>query len=354
MFNITFRRKLPSLKTIIAITNDFGIVQHTRYKTPDLRHGYCLDDNARALALMTRYLLTTKKHSAEAKRLSNIYLSYINVCQKPDGSMHNFISFDNHFLEDTGSEDSFGRAIWGLGECAAKSKDSGQKKLAAEILMSSLNSIEKLQSPRAIAYCLLGLCPFYSSNKDEKVEKLINFGMNFLNDLYSKNSSNNWIWYENILSYSNALLPLALHMSASLQNNTELQNVAIKSFDWLLSQTQIINDRGKITPSPIGNRGWFKKGGEKAVLDQQPIDVSLTILASSYFYKKLKYKKYKEIANNWHTWFSGNNIEKIKIANFEDGYCYDGLQEKSTSQNHGAESVIAFLLAELEIYILNK
>jgi hypothetical protein len=353
MYNHKYKikRKLPSLKTILALTNDVGIVQHTRYKTPDLRHGYCLDDNGRALAFTTRYLNLTNKNREAVLKLSNTYLSYINVCQKPDGWMHNFISFDNHFLENTGSEDSFGRAIWGLGECAAMKNNESQKLLAAEILLNSLDNITKLQAPRAIAYSLLGLNAYYSVHKHEQVAKCIKFGHDALLQKYKQNKSDNWIWFENVLAYSNALLPLALFMSAKNLAILSSEKIAIASFEWLLKQTEVVKDNATI-PSPIGNHGWYRKNGVKAILDQQPIDVTLTILTASYFYKATKEKKYRDIAKLWFTWFLGNNVENVKVASVEDGYSYDGLQEKSTSQNHGAESVIAFLLAQLEIFNL--
>jgi hypothetical protein len=106
---------------------------------------------------------------------------------------------------------------------------------------------------------------------------------------------------------------------------------------------------GKSIPSPIGNRGWYRKNGLKATLDQQPIDVALTVMAAGHFFRATKNKIYQDAANLWFTWFLGNNIENVKVANLDDGYSYDGLQSKSTNQNHGAESVIAFLLAQLEI-----
>jgi hypothetical protein len=347
-YKFKIKRNLPSLKTILALTNNIGIVQHTRYKTPDLRHGYCLDDNGRALVFTTRYLNYTNKNREMILKLSNTYLSYINVCQKPNGWMHNFISFDNHFLENTGSEDSFGRAIWGLGECAANSKDESQRQLATDILLNSLNNITKLESPRAVAYSLLGLNAYYSSCKQAHIIKYIEFGHNLLLHKFNHNSTNKWPWFENILAYSNALLPLALFMSAKNLDIPSSEKVALKSFDWLLTQTEVMQD-GKSIPSPIGNRGWYRKNGLKATLDQQPIDVALTVMAAGHFFRATKNKIYQDAANLWFTWFLGNNIENVKVANLDDGYSYDGLQSKSTNQNHGAESVIAFLLAQLEI-----
>jgi len=355
MFNLHFKpNKLPSLKTLNSLTNNVGIVQHTRYQTPDFRHGYCLDDNARALVFLSRYINATKKNKQNVIKLCDTYLSYINICQRPDGWMHNFISFDNHFLDEVGSEDSFGRAMWGLGECATYNMDKEQKLLARDMLMHSLVRILELKSPRAIAYCLLGLVPFYLATKNKNVKKVIICESITLTSLYNKNDTTKWHWFENILAYSNALLPMALLMSASALHYSEPKKIALESFNWLLEQTEVKDNNGLIIASPIGNRGWYSKDGKKAVLDQQPIDVSITVLAACYFYKITGDSKYKKTAYRWFSWFAGINIENIKVANFEEGFCYDGLQKKSTSQNHGAESIIALLLAQLEIYNLTK
>lgn len=355
MFNLHLKpNKLPNLETLTTLTNNVGIVQHTRYQTPDFRHGYCLDDNARALVLLSRYMSTSNRNSRSVTKLSDTYLSYINLCQRPDGWMHNFISFDNHFLDEVGSEDSFGRAIWGLGECAKYNTDKEQKLLASEMLMHSLPRILELRSPRAIAYCLLGLVPFYTVKKVKGVNEAIKFGSATLSHLYEITNSTNWHWFEHILAYSNALLPMAMLMSAQALRDHKLNTIALESFDWLLSQTETKDKDGLIIASPIGNRGWYPQNGKKATLDQQPIDVSITILAASYFYDSTGDKNYKKTAYRWFEWFVGKNIENIKVANFDEGFCYDGLQKKSTSQNHGAESVIAFLLAQLEIYQLRK
>ncbi|MFA6082286.1 MAG: hypothetical protein WC773_02665 [Patescibacteria group bacterium] len=346
--------KIPSIYFLKKLTDQTGIVQHARYDVPDLRYGYCLDDNARALIFASRCQQIEPKNK-EFTSLCSIYLGYINLCQREDGKMHNFVSYDRHFVDDIGSEDSFGRAIWGLGEACENLVDKSQAKLAEELLLASCVHIKELNAPRAIAYALCGLSAYVRKNPDfEQGKQIIKHGLIHLEKGFERYSTNNWPWFENILAYSNALIPMALLGGGQAINDQKMIDLGIKSLDWILSQTEMaLADDIKVA-APIGSNGWFVKDGERAFFDQQPIDVALTILALKQAYSVTKNKKYLNSARLWFDWFSGKNMVGLEVADPKIGSCFDGLHSNSLNQNRGAESTIMYLLAALEMAMPNK
>jgi len=120
-----------SLAHVTRLTDDTGIVQHAKYGIPNLKEGYCLDDNARALimALMAHQ----RNKNIEALRLLPIYLSYIHYMQTDDGNFRNFLSFSRQYLDEIGSEDSFGRTIWALGYLIGCAPNNSYQEFAVEL-----------------------------------------------------------------------------------------------------------------------------------------------------------------------------------------------------------------------------
>ncbi len=354
MNNQSLAGGLPKLTFLKRLTVELGVVQHARFGVPDLRHGYCLDDNARALVLIVRYLHTTKRHSEPLLRMAGRYLSYINVAQREDGLMHNLMSFNHHFLDDVGSDDSFGRAVWGLGECILFGPEEGLRDLAKELFDRALPHMAGLESIRAQAYCLLGLSSFlrrYRGHTEAKAAAESIVGR--LTHLYAKNAEPTWTWFEQYLTYSNALLPYGLIEIGRVLKDKSAVKTGLESLSWVLTQTEIEHNEHMVA-APIGSNGWYIRGKERAMFDQQPVDVGLTVLACASAYRASKQKGWVLAAERWHSWFLGHNMLDKPVADVKDGSSCDGLHATRVNKNRGAESTIMFLLSQLEIYRLNK
>nr|NIM47228.1 glycosyltransferase [Candidatus Aenigmarchaeota archaeon] len=237
-----------------------------------------------------------------------------------------------------GSEDSFGRTIWALGYTVGqKGIDLEFKKRTNKILKKSLDLTLSLSSPRAKAFSLIGLWWL----KDKKRTRVL---ANSLVSLYKENQTRNWKWFEENLTYSNAILPLSLFLAYNLTKDKKYLEVAKESFDFLL---KICRHKGVV--SAIGQAGWYKNKGTKALFDQQPVDPANMVLASTQAYKTTKNKRYLKEAYDWFSWFYGENIGRRKVVDKKTGAVFDGLTKDGVNINQGAESTVSYLLAHLSL-----
>ncbi len=198
-----------SLAHINRLTDDTGIIQHAKFGIPNLKEGYCLDDNARALLMVLMAYRQMK--DKRALELSPVYLSYIHYMQNTDGTFRNFLSFNRNFLDEVGSEDSFGRTIWALGYLMKNAPNDAYFQTGSLVFFNAAPNFEKLKSIRSIANTMIGVSYYLKSNPadDSMTERLRSMAVNLV-EHYHKNVSNNWNWFEPLLAYDNGILPLAL------------------------------------------------------------------------------------------------------------------------------------------------
>jgi glycosyltransferase involved in cell wall biosynthesis len=327
------------LDHIKKLTDKFGIVQFAQHTIPDKKSGYTLDDNARAL--ITCILHNRIFKDQDSLKLSKIYLKFIEYSQDKKGNFRNNHKNENEYTNPY-SEDSFGRAIWSLGYIIKKSRDHNIKLKAKKIIKNSLNYIEKIKSPRANAFVLIGLCYLYKSSRSNFINKLIRKVANNLVDLYKSESSKNWHWFERVLTYSNAQLPNSLFFAYDVTKNKKYLNIAEKTLRFL---TDICIIDKKL--SPIGQNGWYSRDNKRAFFDQQPIDASSMVQAYLVAYLVTKNSEYYDNAILAFNWFLGNNHLNQMIYDEATGGCFDGLGRHSLNFNQGAESTIAYLMARL-------
>ena len=330
------------LMHINRLTNHVGIIQHAKYATPNYFEGYCLDDNARAL-LLELIAFRFKKYKITDLHLST-YLAYIFYAQREDGWFRNFMNFQNQFLEEKGSEDSFGRTIWALGYFFRTTPVISHYEMAQEIFFKAKNHFLTIQSNRAIAYIMLGICSYLKShsNDDEMIELLREMAQKLVND-YQSAQTENWQWFEENLTYDNALLPLALIESFEFLNDKSFYTIGVKTFEFL---DQLVFHKKHITV--IGNKDWYSKDKEKpCYIGQQPIDVSSMVYLYSKMYDTTKNHLYKEKMFTSFEWFFGKNDLNVPLYDFESKGCCDGLEQYGINRNQGAESTICFWLAYL-------
>jgi len=335
-----------NLDHLIRMTDNFGMTQFCNYSEPDISSGYTIDDNSRAL--ITSILHNRIYNSMESQNLSKIYLNFIGQCQDESGNFKNNFKNDNETL-NSHSDDSFGRAIWALGYATNKSEDLETIQKSEQYLKKSLNFLDGIKSPRAIAFAIIGLYHYYQKNPNTEILTLIKKLADCLVQRYNLECSEDWHWFENVLSYSNSKLPEALYLAYGITQNKEYLQIAESSLKFL---TELIFLEGKICL--IGQKGWYKQNGKRALFDQQPVDASSlvnTYLTAFSITKNDEY--YKNAIESIH-WFYGNNHLEQMIYDETTGGCFDGIGKYVLNMNQGAESTLSHLIARLFIEEFKK
>lgn len=332
-----------SLTHINRLTDDTGIIQHAKFGIPNLKEGYCLDDNARALLMVLMAYRQMK--NMRALELSPIYLSYIHYMQNANGSFKNFLSFSRNYLDNIGSEDSFGRTIWALGYLLVNAPNDAYYQTGKLLFFNASPHFEKLVSIRGIANTMIGICYYLKSNPsdDTMTERLRNLA-NILVGHYHENETSEWKWFESLLAYDNGILPLALLHSAEILNDETITKVAITSMDFLTQHTLKDNYL-----SIIGNEKWYKKEGPRSVFAQQPIDAMAMVLMYHQAYILTKDKEYLNKLYTSFLWFLGENDLRMSLFDFETKGCCDGFESTGVNRNQGAESSLAYLISHLTV-----
>ncbi|MDA3911552.1 MAG: glycosyltransferase family 4 protein [Bacteroidales bacterium] len=336
---------LPKFKLdhIKRLTDDTGIVQHARYGIPNLKEGYCLDDNARALIMA----LMSYRQSKDEQALDyiQIYLSYIQYMQTSKGTFRNFLSFSRNFLDEEGSEDSFGRTIWALGYLIYRSPKLSYREFGTEIFGNSIANFDKLVHLRGIANTLIGISYYIKSfpSDEEMIQKMKKMSKS-LTDAFEKNSSADWEWFEDKLTYDNAILPLSLLHTVEITGDEYVKKIAIKAVKFLEKVT--LSD-GYL--SIVGSEGGYPKGGERAVFDQQAIDTMASVRMFYQAYKITKETDYLEKMYLSYLWYLGENGLRIPLYDYETSGCCDGLKSNGVNRNQGAESTLAYLISHITV-----
>lgn len=325
------------------LTDDTGIIQHAKFGIPNLKEGYCLDDNARALLMVL--MAYRQKKDTTAIETAPIYLSYIHYMQNKDGTFRNFLSFKRDFLDEVGSEDSFGRAIWALGYLLGNAPNDAYYQTGRVIFFDASPNFDKLQSIRAIANTMIGISYYLKSSPgDEAMMELLAKLAGKLVGHYEKNSSPDWRWFEELLAYDNGMLPLAMLHSAEILRDEKVINIAMESMDFLTENT--LKD-GYL--SIIGNENWYKKGGKRSMFAQQPVDALAMVLMYHQAYQLTKDKEYLSKLFTSFMWFLGDNDIRMNLFDFETKGCCDGFERYGVNRNQGAESSLAYLISHLTV-----
>lgn len=338
---------LPEIKLdhLNKMTDEFGMIQFCNHSDPDISSGYTIDDNSRAL--ITSVLHNRLFNSDESLNLSRIYLNFIEQCQDEFGNFQNNFKNENEIL-DSHSDDSFGRAIWALGYAINKSSDQEIILKSEQLLKNSLNLLIRIKSPRAVAFSIIGLYHYYRKRQNREILTLIRKLADFLVQRYNIESSDDWCWFEEVLSYSNSKLPEALYLAYDITGSEEYLNIAEKSLKFLTELTFI---DGKICL--IGQNGWCKRNGKRALFDQQPVDASSLVHTYLTAFSITKNTEYHQNAIESIHWFFGNNHLDQMVYDETTGGCFDGLGKYTLNMNQGAESTVSYLIARLFLEEVN-
>ena len=344
------QQRLPEIKLnhLRRMTDGTGVLQHANYTVPDRMHGYCVDDNARALIVAVT-AQDLQPLDSSLGDLASVYLSFLGYAlNEQTGRFRNFMSYDRRWLELTGSEDSHGRALWGLGIAVALGRDAGEVVYAADLFQRALDAVEHFTSPRAVAFVIIGAHAYLSRySSDSRVIRMRKILADRLMAWFRSASSEGWPWCEDILSYDNARLPQALLLSGQWLPDREMLEMGLRALDWL---KQVQTDETGLHFAAIGNQGWLTRDGEKARFDQQPIEAAAMVDACIEAFSCTRDEKWISYAYRCLNWYQGDNDLGVTLCDYATGGCRDGLEAQGANQNQGAESTLCWLMALLAIY----
>lgn len=332
-----------SMAHVLRLTDDTGIVQHAKYGIPNLKEGYCLDDNARALIMAL--MAYQRNKSPEALELLPIYLSYIHYMQCEDGNFRNFLSFDRRYLDEVGSEDSFGRTIWALGHLIGCAANNSYREFALELFHRSYPHFSNLQHIRGMANTIIGICLYlkvYPTDEGMMAE-MIRLTQPLI-EAYERTQSDDWQWFEEGMTYDNAILPLALLHNYEITGNEKVKQIALKTMAFL---DQLTLSNGYL--SPVGNDGWYYRGGTFPTFDQQAIETMAMVMMHFQAYETFREPEYIEKMFLSYKWFLGENTLRAPLYDYETKGCCDGLMPTGINRNQGAESTLAYLISHLTV-----
>ncbi len=336
--------QLPELKLdhLFRMSDSTGIFQHASFTVPNFAEGYCTDDNARALVLA----LMLQKLGYGSPRLAAqaaTYAAFLNhAFDRQRGRFRNFMGFDRHWLEEVGSEDCQGHALWALGLCVAQAGQGSFQMLAAELFEQALPVAAEFTSPRAWAFTLIGVDEYLRRLSGDRRANQIRESLTAkLMQRFADAATGDWQWFEDEVSYTNAKLPHALILSGHYLKNGAMLELGLKTLRWLVKiQT---SEAGSFRP--IGSNGFYPRGKERALFDQQPIEAQATVSACIEAYHATSDLFWVTEARRAFEWFLGRNDLGMALYDAGTGGCRDGLHVDRLSQNQGAESTLAFLLA---------
>ncbi len=342
--------RLPAIKLdhLYRMTDHTGMVEHAVFVVPNYPEGYSTDDNARAL-IVTTLLEEIGVHApANSADLASRYLAFLWHAFDPvTKRFRNSLTYECQWHEVEGSEDSHGRALWGLGTVLGRSKNAGLRGAAGRMFELAVPAAVEFKSPRACAFALLGLQEYLDSFPGDRAALSASDALaNRLLNSYRAHQSDAWKWFENGVAYSNARLPQALMRAGVRAGNEEMVSAGLEALDWLVT-LQRCDVKGHFVP--IGSEGFYSKTTEKARFDQQPVEACAAVSAALQAYRVTGKGRWRKEAWSAFNWFLGDNDLQIALYDPATGGCRDGLHPDRANENQGAESTLSFLMALLEM-----
>jgi glycosyltransferase involved in cell wall biosynthesis len=347
--------RLPAIKLdhLYRMTDHTGIVEHAIFVVPNYPEGYSTDDNARALIVAILLEELGSSIPAGSLDLAARYLAFLWLAFDPTSRrFRNCLSYERQWQESEGSEDSHGRALWGLGTVLGRSKDVGLRGAAGRLFELAVPAAVEFKSPRACAFALLGLQEYLDSFPGDRAALSASDALaNRLLNSYQAIHSTDWNWFESGLAYSNARLPQALIRAGMRSANDEMVSAGLEALDWLATVHRC-EIKGHFVP--IGSHGFYSKKTEKARFDQQPVEACAVVSASLQAYRATGKGRWRQEAWTAFNWFLGDNDLQIALYDPTTGGCRDGLHPDRANENQGAESTVSFLMALLEMRRLEQ
>ncbi len=331
-----------ALDHLIRLTDDTGLLQHARFTIPNRAHGYCTDDNARAAIAAVKHY--AQYRDPQVLKLLDTYLAFLMYAQNPDGTIHNLLDFNRRWCENEPAHDGFGRAVWALGTVLAHPPAAEYLAVMKDCFDRTTGHVQR-QSPRGLAYCILGLCEYLAQFPGvSDIEHHVELAAGTLVSRYREARAAGWDWFEDFLTYDNAVLPHALFVAGLTLGRAEFIDVAAKTTEFLL-ETTLHGEHFSF----IGTRGWYERGRIRAAFDQQPVEAAAMVMALRAAYDATKETRFLRLQRLAFDWFLGANDLGLALYDLRTKGCSDGLMSAGVNGNQGAESMVSFLLGLLSI-----
>jgi glycosyltransferase involved in cell wall biosynthesis len=333
------------------MTDSTGMFQHAIFSVPWFEHGYCTDDNARAL-ILTTMLEELDEETPVTSLLQAKYAAFLQQAfVAKTGRFRNFLGFDRRWLEDEGSEDSHGRALWALGAVVGRTRQENLRGWAISLFERSLKALPGFTSPRALAFAILGLHEYMRVLHGDLMANRLRLDLSQrLFDQFQANASPDWPWLEDIVSYDNARLPQALIQTGRWTAHDAMKEQGLRSLRWLMD-----HQRGSAGAfRPVGSNGFWPRGQEPAQFDQQPVEAAAAVSACIEAFNLTGDPAWQKDALRAFDWFLGYNDLRLPLYDATTGGCFDGLHSNRPNLNQGAESTLAFLVSLAEMKSLQS
>lgn len=347
------------------MTDDTGLIEHAIGRIPRRQEGYSTDDNARALWLAYEWLRDARERgleedAADLARLIDIYFAFLAWVQKPDGWFHNNVSYDRRFELEVPSDDCQGRSVYALAVGMCEERDPARLTAYAEVLRRGLEAAFSLTHVRGVAHVVAAAArllrcadepgvaddavPEFWSFVRQRLPGVVERGARDLVSRYEAHAREEWPWFEDRMTYDNAVMPWALFEAYALLGETRWREVAEASLEGLLVRMRA--PEGWLRP--IGNRG-FASPGYTAVWDQQPLEIAQLAIACESAWRATRDESYRRLLAQCQRWFYGENDKGVPMADPADGSCCDGLTPQGPNVNRGAESTWSYLITEVHV-----
>ena len=329
----------------LSMCDDVGLFQHAVHSVPDRAHGYCVDDNARALLLACA--LNNPGEQPLSEVLTARFAAFVQHAWNPDtGQFRNFMGFNRTWLEDRGSEDSHGRTLWALGEAARTDASPARRQWAAALFAQALSIAESFRSPRAWAFMLLGLDAYCAVAPDDLRAREVRHSLaDRLMSCLASVETPDWVWFEEGLAYDNARLPQALMLTGMATQTPQYLDAGLRSLRWLMTQQTTAAGQFR----PVGTSGFGEQRQHPRAFDQQPVEATATIAACLTAWRADSDAEWKAMATRAFAWFLGSNDLSVALVDPLTGSCRDGLHPDRANENRGGESVVCYLLGLAEM-----
>jgi hypothetical protein len=331
----------PVLDHLVTMTDDVGVFQHARHDIPNRSFGYCTDDVARGLIVAVEAARRRSTEAAGAK-LTSTYLGFLHDAQQSDGWFHNFMGYDRRWQDTRGTDDSFGRAMWGLGYAAARAPRDSWRRVAREVFDRGLPHVAGLPHLRSRAYAALGIVTLAAAAPHELLDGHLRDAVAPIVAAYRAVATAGWAWCEPVMTYDNARLCEALIRAGSWLRDDALVQTGLEMFAFLAS---IVVEDGMFVP--IGNDGWYPRGGERARFGQQPLEAASFVDAALAAHSVSGSARDRDLAEAAGAWFFGRNTHRALMV--AGGGCRDGIDAHGASENMGAESTLAYLMSAITL-----
>jgi glycosyltransferase involved in cell wall biosynthesis len=330
---------------LMAMCDDTGLFQHAIHSVPDRLHGYCVDDNARALLLACT--LNRPGEQTLSEVVTARFAAFVQHAWNPDTRrFRNFMSFDRRWLEDRGSEDSHARTLWALGECARRDADPSRRGWAASLFAEALPTALAFGSPRSWAFTLLGLDAYCAARPDDGLAAAARPRLAArLLALLAAVETSDWVWFEEGLSYDNARLPQALIVTGAATGAPETIEAGLRALRWLIARQTSPSGQFR----PVGTDGFSTVRTPPQAFDQQPLEATATIAACLAAWHADGDPAWRTDALSAFAWFLGANDLSVSLVDPETGSCRDGLHPDRANENRGGESVLSYLLGLADV-----